>query len=184
MAQPVFEFQTKLSLTKRWSEAGYLSQIVLAHALRQVSVSLILDVRQKIMKFIFQKLIRKPELASIEDIKAAGCASIWVGNFTDEDKLMDYISPSGAFEEHFGFRMGENDSPEITTEPQLTPIRELLTGFSWSKDFIEEACSQADAQGITHANCAVVWHYINYSALKRTPKPEAMLHFLGVASFS
>ena len=31
----------------RWSEAGYLSQIVLAHALRQASVSLILDVRQK-----------------------------------------------------------------------------------------------------------------------------------------
>ena len=31
----------------RWSEAGYLSQIVLAHALRQVSGSLILDVRQK-----------------------------------------------------------------------------------------------------------------------------------------
>jgi hypothetical protein len=30
----------------RWSEAGYLSQFVLAHALRQVSVSLILDVRQ------------------------------------------------------------------------------------------------------------------------------------------
>jgi hypothetical protein len=34
----------------RWSEAGYLSQIVLMHALRQVSVSLILDVRQKKMK--------------------------------------------------------------------------------------------------------------------------------------
>jgi hypothetical protein len=33
----------------RWSEAGYLSQFVLAHALRQVSVSLILDVRQKRM---------------------------------------------------------------------------------------------------------------------------------------
>jgi hypothetical protein len=31
----------------RWSEAGYLSQFVLSHALRQVSVSLILDVRQK-----------------------------------------------------------------------------------------------------------------------------------------
>jgi len=31
----------------RWSEAGYLSQIVLTHALRQVSVSLILGVRQK-----------------------------------------------------------------------------------------------------------------------------------------
>ncbi len=29
----------------RWSEAGYLSQIVLTHALRQASVSLILDVR-------------------------------------------------------------------------------------------------------------------------------------------
>jgi hypothetical protein len=31
----------------RWSEAGYLSQFVLAHVLRQASVSLILDVRQK-----------------------------------------------------------------------------------------------------------------------------------------
>jgi hypothetical protein len=34
----------------RWSEAGYLSQFVLSHALRQASVSLILDVRQKNMK--------------------------------------------------------------------------------------------------------------------------------------
>ncbi len=31
----------------RWSEAGYLSRIVLAHAPRQASVSLILDVRQR-----------------------------------------------------------------------------------------------------------------------------------------
>ena len=30
----------------RWSEAGYLSQFVLSHALRQVSASLILCVRQ------------------------------------------------------------------------------------------------------------------------------------------
>jgi hypothetical protein len=30
----------------RWSEAGYLSQIMLTHALRQASVSLILGVRQ------------------------------------------------------------------------------------------------------------------------------------------
>ncbi len=29
----------------RWSEAGYLSRIVLAHAPRQVAVSLIFDVR-------------------------------------------------------------------------------------------------------------------------------------------
>ena len=35
----------KISLTMRWSEAGYLSQFVLTHALRQVSVSLILGVR-------------------------------------------------------------------------------------------------------------------------------------------
>jgi hypothetical protein len=31
----------------RWSEAGYLSQFVLTHALRQASASLILGVRQK-----------------------------------------------------------------------------------------------------------------------------------------
>jgi hypothetical protein len=39
-----------MSLTKRWSEAGYLSHVVLTHALRQVSVSLIFDVRQNRMK--------------------------------------------------------------------------------------------------------------------------------------
>ncbi len=36
----------------RWSEAGYLSQFVLTHALRQVSVSLILSVRQNMKKYI------------------------------------------------------------------------------------------------------------------------------------
>ena len=36
----------------RWSEAGYLSQFVLTHALRQVSVSLILGVRQKIHGYL------------------------------------------------------------------------------------------------------------------------------------
>jgi hypothetical protein len=34
----------------RWSEAGYLSRIVLAHAPRQASVSLIFDVRQNEMR--------------------------------------------------------------------------------------------------------------------------------------
>ena len=46
----------KQRLTMRWSEAGYLSQFVLAHALRQVSVSLILSVRQKSMKAIVSVL--------------------------------------------------------------------------------------------------------------------------------
>jgi hypothetical protein len=39
----------KRGLTKRWSEDGCLSQFVLTHALRQASVSLIFDVRQKKM---------------------------------------------------------------------------------------------------------------------------------------
>jgi hypothetical protein len=34
----------------RWSEAGYLSRIMLAHAPRQVSVSLILSVRQNMKR--------------------------------------------------------------------------------------------------------------------------------------
>jgi hypothetical protein len=36
----------------RWSEAGYLSQFVLSHALRQASVSLILGVRSISSRFI------------------------------------------------------------------------------------------------------------------------------------
>ena len=40
-----FQTNTKRSLTKRWSEAGCLSQIMLSHALRQATGSLILSVR-------------------------------------------------------------------------------------------------------------------------------------------
>ena len=40
----------------RWSEAGYLSRIVLTHAPRQASVSLIFDVRQNIMTAIGRAL--------------------------------------------------------------------------------------------------------------------------------
>jgi hypothetical protein len=39
-----------MSLTKRWSQDDCLSHIVLAHALRQATVRLIFDVRQKKMQ--------------------------------------------------------------------------------------------------------------------------------------
>jgi hypothetical protein len=135
------------------------------------------------MKFTFQKLVRRPHLASIEDMRAASVASIWLGNFTHEEKLMAYVSSKSDFEEHFGFRMGDSDSPEISVEFELTGIRDLLTGFSSWASFIDEACALAEEQKITHANCAVVWYFINYKALKFTPSPDAQLHFLGVISF-
>ena len=47
----------KMSLTKRWREHDCLSQIVLAHALRQATVSLSLSVRQKLMRSASSVLI-------------------------------------------------------------------------------------------------------------------------------
>ena len=58
----------------RWSEAGYLSQFVLAHALRQVSVSLILGVRLKssLQKHKIIMQILKIELQDIADVISMG----------------------------------------------------------------------------------------------------------------
>jgi hypothetical protein len=67
----------------RWSEARYLSQFVLTHALRQVSVSLILGVRQKNMIFrtratfsaqgaSFRPSLAKLPFSSFQDVGALG----------------------------------------------------------------------------------------------------------------
>jgi hypothetical protein len=43
-----------MSLTKRWSEADYMSRVLLAQVSRHVTGSLILDVRQYETRFYYQ----------------------------------------------------------------------------------------------------------------------------------
>jgi hypothetical protein len=75
----------------RWSEAGYLSQFVLTHALRQVSVSLIFDVRQNKAEMMRKHCIPKGGRFSYVSlvllIGLSGCAHHSVGKIDWKDEL-------------------------------------------------------------------------------------------------
>ena len=74
----------------RWSEAGYLSQFVLTHALRQVSVSLILGVRQK----KYMKRWKKLTVASLAVLAAVLVAPTAFSVITTRPKDALYPLPS------------------------------------------------------------------------------------------
>jgi hypothetical protein len=67
----------------RWSEAGYLSQVVLTHALRQVSVSLIFDVRSISSRFIEMHRQTKRYRSQAGAARWTGSARIFAGHLID-----------------------------------------------------------------------------------------------------
>ena len=77
----------------RWSEAGYSSRIVLTHAPRQVSVSLIFDVRQKIMHHEAETWFREAQANGVSTFLARLGAEViesysefWRHNISEENK--------------------------------------------------------------------------------------------------
>jgi hypothetical protein len=66
-----------MSLTRRWSEAGYLSRIVLSHAPRQASGSLIFDVRQKDMRLL-SIILRTTAYAPLIGVAVVACFGLGI----------------------------------------------------------------------------------------------------------
>ena len=96
----------------RWSEAGYLSRIVLSHAPRQASASLILGVRSISNHFIkmHRRTTRYRTLADVALL--AGSARIFAGNRTDWIGLAAFPRSPG----------------EQTRRPDPTPTKQIGAG--------------------------------------------------------
>lgn len=125
--------------------------------------------------------IGKPSLPHQHDIATTGVVSIWIGDFTSESEMDDYIF--GRFSQDFGFILNERSLPECGVEKEKKEIRELLTGFSWYRDFIDEAVDMIKAKGIHEASCAAVLHAADYTKLKKVNLPTSPLQFVGVCGF-
>ncbi len=93
--------------------------------------------------------------------------------------MLDYIESEDGCGRDFGCVL--RDRRELSIKPHPVPVRELLTGFSYYQSFVDEVVSQAGAD--TRARCAVVSYASDYRLLRITPKPNARLRFVGVASF-
>ena len=124
-------------------------------------------------------LFKQKQPATERDFAVAGKVSVWIGDFDDEMALLDYVEADNGLGADFGCVLRHRR--ELAVEQQPLPLRQLLDGFSSSRDFLDEIVAQAGAD--VQARCAVVSYASDYTLLGITPKPEARLRFIGVASF-
>ena len=112
----------RMSLTMRWSEDGYLSRIVLTHVPRQVSVSLILGVRQKNMKSPLIAFVLSGLLAHAQGIEMA------IGQRSDQNAIIKGVEWSGHdILAAWMLSQTEIDSATVT-QPSRTQLIRITTG--------------------------------------------------------
>lgn len=121
----------------------------------------------------------KKQIANQADFASSGKVSVWIGDFDDEMALLDYVEADNGMGADFGCVLRSHR--ELAVEPRPKPLRELLEGFSWPSQFVEEIIKRVGED--TRSHCAVVAHASDYSLLGITPAPKARLRFVGVASF-
>jgi hypothetical protein len=116
--------------------------------------------------------------AKHEDFHISGYVSFWLGNFTSEEELDDYLSEE--FENDFGFEIYPPTGPEydVSTDGSK-PISELIEGFSRWQLFIDAAITTASARNWDMATTAVVFYGFKYAPKFINPNGSGKLTFIG-----
>jgi hypothetical protein len=105
---------------------------------------------------------------------ATQTASVWLSDFTDEDEFDDHVKSD--VEEKLQLSTELWRVSEIAVEKEQKAIGELLTGFSHSEFFLDEAIAAAKQKGIASASAALVVFYL---ALRDAPEVWGSLRLLG-----
>jgi hypothetical protein len=119
--------------------------------------------------------------ATHEQFRVGKVVSLWLGNFTSEELLDEYLNEG--FEEDFGFKIFTPDSPEADIEDKAVDIRTLLNGYSQSASFVDEAVTAAQSKGWETATTAVVFYNFQYDAASITPNADPPITFIGVLAY-
>jgi hypothetical protein len=118
------------------------------------------------------------------DFRKGGTVSVWIGDFSSDIELDEYMNLSRKFEQDFGFELNERDMPETSVEPAPAPISELVSGFSWSDSYAKSVVELAVKQGVERATTMVVFLNFEYQPEHAQRKENAPLKFLGAVPFS
>jgi Immunity protein 22 len=118
------------------------------------------------------------------DFRKSRMVSVWVGNFSSDLELDDYMNLSRNFERDFGFELNERDMPETSVESEYTPVSKLVDGFSWSDAYAQSVVELATLQKIDQATTLVVFLNFEYQPERAKPKEHAPLKFIGAVPFS
>ena len=111
-----------------------------------------------------------------------GCVSIWIGTFSDEMDLSDYLDTD--FKDDFLFDYDEADGPEVWVNEHSVPIREVVEGFSFSREFLQSALSAASEAGIQRASSCAVFYDRCYAPQVSSNQRDSRLIFLGSFQYS
>src|SRR6267378_2951777 len=92
-------------------------------------------------------------------------ASVWLGDFTDEDVFDEHVKSDVEAELQLSTELWKIS--EIAVEKEQKTVGELLTGFSHADFFLDEAIATAREKGIVSASAALVVFYL---ALREAPE--------------
>jgi hypothetical protein len=109
--------------------------------------------------------------------RKARCVAIWIGQFSDEVELDDYLFFE--FPQDFEVEPGEENQPEIAVRVEAERINDLLGKFSQADLFLDKAQKTATEKGIIDAKCAVVYYFSNFDDENYVPCDSFPLRFLG-----
>jgi hypothetical protein len=111
-----------------------------------------------------------------EDLTEGHVIAVWLGDFSDLLDLDDYLGPE--FERDYGFTINERSMPEISDPDGAEQnVRDLLNGFSGSRDWLDDAVHLCEQAGWSSAKAAVVFFHLRYRPELRT-KADAPLQFV------
>ena len=99
---------------------------------------------------------------------------MWLGDFTDEDEFDDHVKSDVEAKLQLSTELWKVS--EIAVEKQEKAIGELLSGFSHSGFFLDEAIATAKQKGVISASAALVVFYL---ALRDAPEIWGSLRLLG-----
>ncbi|HAV61639.1 MAG TPA: hypothetical protein DCY13_04650 [Verrucomicrobiales bacterium] len=101
-------------------------------------------------------------------------ASVWLGDFTDEGEFDAHVKSDVEARLQLSTELWR--VAEIAVEKEEKAIGELLSGFSHSEFFLDEAVATAKQKGIASASAALVVFYL---ALRDSPEVWGSLRLLG-----
>ncbi|PEE33563.1 hypothetical protein CN271_04115 [Bacillus cereus] len=118
--------------------------------------------------------------------------SIWIGNFENEEELMNYTnieytedgdSISSTFEKDFNLDYYDRDLIEKKWISKSTnSVKDLLDGFSYSNQFLEQFDTIRYSEEF---NAAILIYNLEYDAQKTKGKfKNSDLKFIGVAQYT
>lgn len=106
--------------------------------------------------------------------------SIWLGHFTDESDLSDYLG--NRFPIDYGLNIPTHKIGEIWAEPKAVSILDLVKDFSQASKFQTKCIEMTSSKGISSASCMFIAYNFKYNE-EFIVNSSAPMTFIGAITY-